>query len=60
MSGVTYRYEQSYSFMKKGIKHTIRENVIDGNSIPFTNTDKFLPSFVANTFAVIFENNLLF
>jgi len=30
MSGVTYRYEQSYSFMKKGVKHTIRESVIDG------------------------------
>jgi hypothetical protein len=31
MSGVTYRYEQSYSFMKKGVKHTIKENVIDGS-----------------------------
>ena len=31
MSGVTYRYEQSYSFMKKGVKHTIKESVIDGN-----------------------------
>jgi hypothetical protein len=30
MSGITFRYEQSYSFMKKGIKHTIKENVIDG------------------------------
>ena len=30
MSGVTYRYEQKYSFMKKGVKHTIKENVIDG------------------------------
>ena len=30
MSGVTYRYEQNYSFMKKGIKHTIKETVIDG------------------------------
>ena len=32
MSSVTYRYEQSYSFTKKGIKHTIREKVIDGPS----------------------------
>ena len=31
MSGITYRYEQSYSFMKKGIKHKIKESVIDGN-----------------------------
>ena len=30
MSGVTYRYEQSYSFMKKGVKHIVKENVIDG------------------------------
>lgn len=30
MSSVTYRYEQSYSFLKKGVKHTIRESVIDG------------------------------
>ena len=30
MSSVTYRYDQSYSYMKKGIKHTIKENVIDG------------------------------
>lgn len=31
MSGVTYRYEQNYSFKKKGVPHTIKENVIDGN-----------------------------
>lgn len=31
MSSITYRYEQNYSFIKKGIKHTIKENVIDGN-----------------------------
>jgi hypothetical protein len=31
MSGITYRYDQSYSFMKKGVKHTIKENVIDGD-----------------------------
>ena len=31
MSSVTYRYEQSYSFLKKGVKHTIREQVIDGS-----------------------------
>lgn len=30
MSSVTYRYEQSYSFKKKGIKHTIKEQLIDG------------------------------
>ena len=30
MSGVTFRYEQSNSFMKKGVKHTIKENCIDG------------------------------
>jgi hypothetical protein len=30
MSTVNYRYEQSYSFKKKGIKNTIREQVIDG------------------------------
>jgi hypothetical protein len=31
MSSVTYRYEQSYSFTKKGIKTTIKESVIDGS-----------------------------
>lgn len=31
MSGVTYRYEQNYSFTKKGVKHTVKEQVIDGN-----------------------------
>jgi len=31
MSGVTYRYEQSYSFVKKGVKNTVKENVIDGD-----------------------------
>ena len=31
MSGVTYRYEQNYSFTKKGVKHTIKETVIDGD-----------------------------
>jgi hypothetical protein len=30
MSEVTYRYEQSYGFKKKGVKHTIKEQVIDG------------------------------
>ena len=30
MSKPTYRYEQSYQFLKKGVKHTIREQVIDG------------------------------
>ena len=30
MSEVTYRYEQSYKFMKKGVKHSIKEQVIDG------------------------------
>lgn len=30
MSSVTYRYEQNYSFVKKGVKHTIKESVIDG------------------------------
>lgn len=30
MSKPTYRYEQSYQFNKKGVKHTIREQVIDG------------------------------
>jgi hypothetical protein len=30
MSTVNYRYEQSYSFKKKGVKNTIREQVIDG------------------------------
>jgi hypothetical protein len=31
MSSITYRYEQNYSFVKKGIKHTIKESVIDGS-----------------------------
>jgi len=31
MSSVTYRYEQNYSFLKKGVKHTIKESVIDGS-----------------------------
>jgi len=31
MSSVTYRYEQSYSFLKKGVKHSIKEQVIDGS-----------------------------
>jgi hypothetical protein len=30
MSTVTYRYEQNNTFVKKGIKHTIKESVIDG------------------------------
>jgi hypothetical protein len=30
MSKPAYRYEQSYQFLKKGIKHTIREQVVDG------------------------------
>lgn len=30
MSSVTYRHEDSYSFKKKGVKHTIRQQVIDG------------------------------
>lgn len=30
MSSVTYRYEQNYSFRKKDVKHTIKEQVIDG------------------------------
>ena len=30
MSKPTYRYEQSYQYMKKGIKHTIRQQVVDG------------------------------
>lgn len=30
MSKPTYRYEQSYQFLKKGIKHTVREQVVDG------------------------------
>ena len=32
MSTVNYRYEQSYSFKKKGTKNTIREQVIDGET----------------------------
>jgi hypothetical protein len=31
MSTVNYRYEQSFSFKKKGVKNTIRENVMDGS-----------------------------
>lgn len=31
MSAVKFRYDQNYSFIKKGIKHTIKENVIDGD-----------------------------
>ena len=51
MSGVTYRYEQSYSFMKKGVKHTIKESVIDGNkglSVMFLEKkgDEFYKMFV--------------
>lgn len=30
MSSVTYRYEQNYTFLKKGVKNTIKESVIDG------------------------------
>jgi hypothetical protein len=30
MSSVTYRYEQSHGFKKKGVKHSIKEQVIDG------------------------------
>jgi hypothetical protein len=30
MSSVTYRYNQGYSFLKKGVKHTIKETLIDG------------------------------
>jgi len=30
MSSITYRYEQNYSFLKKGIKHRVKESIIDG------------------------------
>jgi hypothetical protein len=30
MSSVIYRYNQGYSFLKKGVKHTIKETLIDG------------------------------
>jgi len=30
MSGITYRYDQSFSFLKKGEKNTVKESVIDG------------------------------
>ena len=30
MSTVTYRHEQSHSYKKKGIKHTIKEKLTDG------------------------------
>jgi hypothetical protein len=30
MSKVTYRYEHNSSFLKKGVKHTTKENVVDG------------------------------
>ena len=30
MSSITYRYDQSYQFTKKGVKNSISEKVIDG------------------------------
>ena len=30
MSKPTYRHENSYQFIKKGVKHTIKEQIIDG------------------------------
>ena len=30
MSTVTYRHEQKHSYKKKGIRHTISENLVDG------------------------------
>jgi len=30
MSTVTYRHENNHSFKKKGVKHTIREKLTDG------------------------------
>jgi hypothetical protein len=30
MSSITYRYDQSYQFTKKGIRNSISEKVIDG------------------------------
>ena len=30
MSKPTYRYENSFKFVKKGISHTVKEQVIDG------------------------------
>ena len=30
MSGPTYKYEQSYSFHRKGVKHTIKQQIFDG------------------------------
>ena len=52
MSNVTYRYNQSYSFKKKGIKHTIKETLIDGTdglTISFlqkTGDDKFYKFYI--------------
>ena len=30
MSTVTYRHENSYSFKKGGVKHRVKESIIDG------------------------------
>jgi hypothetical protein len=32
MSTITYRYNQRYEFLKKGVKHNITETVIDGTA----------------------------
>jgi hypothetical protein len=49
MSKPAYRYEQSYQFLKKGIKHTIREQVVDGEkglSIMFLKKKRYAKSNV--------------
>ena len=60
MSSITYRYDQSYSFMKKGVKHVIKENVIDGNkglSVTFLEKkgDEFYRMFARETEKDTFE-----
>ena len=30
MSTVTYRHENSYSYKKGGVKHVIKESIVDG------------------------------
>ncbi len=54
MSKPTYRYEQSYQFLKKGVKHTVREQVVDGEkglSIMFLKKvgDEFYKLYVKET-----------
>ena len=38
MSTVTYRHENNYSYKKKGVKHVVKEDLIDGEKVCHSTT----------------------